>query len=638
MRAIPVVTLSFVLPMSFAPLGLLAAQHLGKGNPIDAASRDNSSVDPLALNTALKNSGKNSGVPNHSFVPNSVKSRTPLAVSTSNQTSSKIRQSPSRTAHPSSSIARFDQSSSKNKLKISPDIINQVIDQSLAINPAKKLPASETGIPAPVSHRANLIAQLMAPANDGNKRETQVESVVKSSPFVTHAIAQNPTRPAQNSFLPALPSVENQPQPPVTVPPQVNPTQTIGVDEAYVLGPGDAILLKFFNVPEYNNQYQIMVDGTVNLPLVGNTLIAGMTLKQASDAISARYVKELEYPIVTVNLVQPRAFQIAVAGEISQPGLYALPAAQGGQFATVAQAVQAAGGVTQAADLKRVEVRRRERTGVTRTTTVNLLELLQNGDLSQNTTLRDGDTIFIPAATEINLAETNQLAVSNLRANTNQLLNVAVVGEVARPGPYRLGGTNGQPTLIQALQLAGGITPSANLRQIQVRRQTRQGNAQEIKIDLWQVLQTGNLSQDLVLQPGDTVTIPAAANLTSNQIASLASSSLSTGVIRTNIVGEVKVPGRLELQSNTTLNQAVLAAGGFNGRSNKDVKLIRFNPNGTVTQQKIKIDLSQGLDAQNNPILRNNDVIVVGRSTGAKLKDTLSDVMGVLGMPLRLLF
>ena len=372
-----------------------------------------------------------------------------------------------------------------------------------------------------------------------------------------------------------------------------------------------------------------MVDGTINLPLVGNMSIAGMTLKQTSDAISARYVTELEYPIVTVSLVEPRAFQIAVAGEISQPGLYTLPAAQGGKFLTVAQAIQTAGGATQAADLKSVEVRRSDRTGVTRTMTVNLLELLQNGDLSPNTTLRDGDTIFIPAATEINLVEANQLAVSNLRTSTNQLVNVAVVGEVARPGPYRLEGTNSQPTLIQALQLAGGINPSADLRQIQVRRQTRQGNAQEINIDLWQVLQTGELSQDLVLQPGDTITIPAAEELTPGQIASLTSSSLSTGVIRANIVGEVKAPGQLELQANTTLNQAILAAGGINGRGTEDIQLIRFNPNGTVTEQKIKIDLSQGLDPQNNPILRNNDVIMVGRSAGAWFTDALSNVLGI---------
>ena len=247
----------------------------------------------------------------------------------------------------------------------------------------------------------------------------------------------------------SLESVTEPVSPPNSIPHKnslIDSASLMGANEAYILGSGDTISVTFFNVPEYNSQHQIMVDGTINLPLVGNIAIAGMGLKQASEAISKRYATELEYPLATVNLVQPRAFQIAIAGEIAQPGLYSLPAAQGGQFLTVAEAIQAAGGVTQIADL-------------------NLLKLLQYGDLSPNATLRDGDTIFIPAATEIDLAEANQLAVSNLRASTDRPTNVAIVGEVARPGPYRLDNTNSQPTLIQALQLAGGIEPSANLRQ-----------------------------------------------------------------------------------------------------------------------------------------------------------------------------
>lgn len=404
----------------------------------------------------------------------------------------------------------------------------------------------------------------------------------------------------------------------------------MGANEAYILGSGDTISVNFFNVPEYNSQHQIMVDGTINLPLVGNIAIAGMGLKQASEAISNRYATELEYPLATVNLVQPRAFQIAVAGEIAQPGLYSLPAAQGGQFLTVAEAIQAAGGVTQIADLKYVKVSRRDRYGVKQTFTVNLLKLLRYGDLSPNATLRDGDTIFIPAATEIDLAEANQLAISNLRSSTDRPTNVAVVGEVARPGPYRLENTNSQPTLIQALQLAGGIEPSANLRQIEVRRQTRQGDTKEIEVNLWQILQTGDLSQDLVLQSGDTIKVPTADELSPEQISSLTSSSLANQAIQVNIVGEVKSPGQLTLQANTTLNQAILAAGGISrGRGNKKVKLVRFKPNGTVTEREIEFDLSREMDPQSNPILQNNDAILVGRSTGAKVTDNLSDVFGI---------
>ena len=98
MRATPIVTLSFILPVLFTPFGVLAAQKLGEGNPIDAVSRDNSSVASLTLNMTLENSG----VLSHSFISSSGKSPTPLTVPTSNQTFSEVWRSPSRTIYPSS--------------------------------------------------------------------------------------------------------------------------------------------------------------------------------------------------------------------------------------------------------------------------------------------------------------------------------------------------------------------------------------------------------------------------------------------------------------------------------------------------------------------------------------------------------
>jgi protein involved in polysaccharide export with SLBB domain len=493
-------------------------------------------------------------------------------------------------------------------------------------------------VATPVQYSQTQVAAIAPPSN------LEIAAATFSSRSRTStAIAQVPASIAPAAPQPIYPVRGNLPtsQPSFTAPsPAISPASAAGINEAYVLGPGDVIQLNFFNVPEYNGPQQILVDGTVNLPLVGKLSLAGKTLKQAEEAISARYASELQHPVVTVSLTQARSLQVAVAGEITQPGLYALSANQGGQFPTIVQAIQTAGGVTQAADLRRVEVRRRDQAGATRTMTVNLMELIQNGNIDQNAVLRDGDTILIPATAEVDLADANQLAVSNLRNNTNQPLDVALVGEISRPGPYRLDSAAGQPTLIRAVQQAGGITPSADLSKIQVRRKTRQGTDQVININLWKLLQTGDLNQDLVLQQGDTVSIPTAEALTPEQVASLTASSLAPGTIQINIVGEVKSPGRVEVQSNTTLNQAVLAAGGFNGRAEGTVKLIRFNPNGTVTRQNVHLNLSQGLDAQANPILRNNDVLVVGRSTGATITDTLTDVINVIQLlnPFRALF
>jgi polysaccharide biosynthesis/export protein len=264
--------------------------------------------------------------------------------------------------------------------------------------------------------------------------------------------------------------------------------------------------------------------------------------------------------------------------------------------------------------------------------------LFQTGDIRQDLTLRDGDTVFIPPTTEINAAETTQLAAANFATDSAQPLNIAIVGEVARPGPYVLAATGGQgkggglPTVTQAIQQAGGITQLANIREVEVQRSTRSGTPQSIRLNLMELLKSGDLSQDLVLQQGDRISIPTATALNQIEANQLGLASFSPGTIRVNIVGEVNSPGVVQVPANTPLNQALLASGGFNRRAKKrSVELIRLNPNGSVSRQEVSIDLARGIDEKGNPVLRNNDIIVVDRSGGAKLTDTLDSVLAPIG-------
>ena len=58
-----------------------------------------------------------------------------------------------------------------------------------------------------------------------------------------------------------------------------------------------------------------------------------------------------------------------------------------------------------------------------------------------------------------------------------------------------------------------------------------------------------------------------------------------------------------------------MAAGGFNNRANEtEAELIRLNPNGSVSRRVIDVDFAQGIDEEDNPLLRNNDVVVVNPS------------------------
>ena len=416
------------------------------------------------------------------------------------------------------------------------------------------------------------------------------------------------------------------------------------LDDVYTLGAGDAIAINIFNVPEYSGSQRVLADGSLNLPAIGRVSVNGLTLQEAGRAISAAYEPELRYPQVTVLLEEPRPLRVAISGEVSQPGLYTLSPENESQFPTVAQAIQQAGGATQAADLRSVQLRRLNERGPTQVITLDLWRLLNDGAVEEDLALRDGDAIVIGETSRVDVAETSRLAASNLASTVDREIVVAVVGEVFRPGAYEFGpgdDSQGRTTVTQVLQEAGGIKPSADIRKIQVRRQTRSGQEQLIDLDFQALLTAGDISQDLVLQQGDTVLIPQATETTPEEIAQLTTANFSPSEVNVNIVGEVERPGLLQVPPNTTLNQAVLAAGGFNRRSSEEVTLVRLNPNGTVTQRKVDVDLQEGLDPEENPLILNNDVVVVGRNGRTRLTDTVDSILGPalqILAPLQLLF
>ena len=329
-----------------------------------------------------------------------------------------------------------------------------------------------------------------------------------------------------------------------------------------------------------------------------------------------------------------QSITVAVVGEVARPGSYVVKPNETGDRPTLTIALQNAGGVTQAADVRFIQVRRPTKTGTDQIINVDLWQLLQAGDLRQNLILEQGDTIFIPTASEVNLAQANQLAATNIAADKTQPLSVAIVGEVLRPGPYTIKADEkgSLPTLTKAIQTAGGITQTADIRQIQLRRPTRNGTEQIFNLNLWQLLQAGDLRQDMALQQGDTIVIPTATALNPAEATQLAAASFSPNIIKVNVVGEVTKPGIVEVAPNTPLNQALLAAGGFNNRARKaTVDLIRLNPDGTVYKRSLDVDFAKGINDKNNPSLRQNDVIVVGRSGLTQVSDTLGNILSPIG-------
>jgi len=415
-------------------------------------------------------------------------------------------------------------------------------------------------------------------------------------------------------------------------------------EEPYRLGPGDQVNVQVFRVSDYSGQFSVLVDGTLILPGIGSVPVAGLTLPEAKEVIAAQYARKLRRPIVDLSLLSLRPVQIGLAGEVPRPGTYRI-SPTGTQLPTVTQLLEQAGGVLMTANLREIAIQRVE-PGGSRQIPVNLQTLLETGNTQMDITLRDGDTLFIPATENTNLSDLSYLISASFVKNIPDVVNVAVIGEVFRPGSHTVtattrtgkAGTTGNttrfgrfPTVTGALEAAGGIQATADVRRIEILRPTRSGQDQVIAVNLWNLLSSGDIRQDVVLQEGDTVIVPKTTTFDPEESSQLAIASFSPSTISVHIVGEVVRPGEILIPPNTPLNQALLTAGGFSIRSKRNsVKFIRLNSDGSVSSRNISIDLETGANEDNNPILQNNDIVLVGRSVFTQVSDTLDALAGPL--------
>jgi polysaccharide export outer membrane protein len=81
---------------------------------------------------------------------------------------------------------------------------------------------------------------------------------------------------------------------------------------------------------------------------------------------------------------------------------------------------------------------------------------------------------------------------------------VYISGQVAKPGVYPL---RSETTILQFIPLAGGFTEWANQRKILLVRK-EQGKEKRFTINYKKIISGDDLSQNLVLKPGDTIIVP----------------------------------------------------------------------------------------------------------------------------------
>jgi polysaccharide export outer membrane protein len=267
--------------------------------------------------------------------------------------------------------------------------------------------------------------------------------------------------------------------------------------DLYVLGPGDGLQLTFLDpaAKEIGGPFGILPDGTSSLPLLGSVQLTGLTIGQASRWLSSLYGKQLKRPQLYLTLITPRPVKVSIIGEVEKPGLYPLP-----PFSTPVSAIQQAGGITVNSDIRRVTLRRQAGIdGSQKQATLDISQVLLNGNQLQNPVLFDGDTLIIGFTKEVP-ADIRELGASNLAPTA---ISVTILGEVKTPGNVSLPANT---PLVEAIFRAGGpVRWRANKNQVELVRFSRDGKATR---QTFSYNDTTNLSlKNPPLRNGDTVIV-----------------------------------------------------------------------------------------------------------------------------------
>ncbi len=341
----------------------------------------------------------------------------------------------------------------------------------------------------------------------------------------------------------------------------------ISEDAMIVLQPADKITVSYIDVGpqgnpiEKSNIFTIRPDGTIFHELLGTVALANLTILEAEELLTQKFAQYFTQPKVAVSVIEKTAIKVILWGEVNKAGIFPVK-----PNTFLAEFIIDKGGATAEADLKRVTVSRADGTNIvfdmerylfSNDPTNNVILKDRDkiivprykiqeryGKLSKNYVLQYGNVLEI-SINELALVETNptqsETYVINSEGNIFHRLfglvhlggitvdkaqstlaemakryyrdpivsidvielssrNVFVFGEVLRPGIYPI---EGNIQLAEFLANIGGLSPSADLREIVVTR--KQGKP--IVFNMEDFLFKRIDSKNVYLEDGDRIIV-----------------------------------------------------------------------------------------------------------------------------------
>jgi polysaccharide export outer membrane protein len=224
----------------------------------------------------------------------------------------------------------------------------------------------------------------------------------------------------------------------------------VGREYQYLVGPQDVLNIIVWEHPELTiptggqrpvveDGNRVRPDGTIFYPYVGTLYVAGKTAAEIRVELTEKLSRYIKQPQLNVSVVAYNSQKVHVAGAVTKPGSVAITDIP----LTLSDAVNAAGGVSETADIQEVNLTRDGKNAV-----YNLVDLYYRGDLRQNVLLRDKDIVYVPM---------------------NTMRKVFVLGEVSKQAAIPM--HDGRLTLADAMASAGLNQNAADPERIFVLRQ-----------------------------------------------------------------------------------------------------------------------------------------------------------------------
>ena len=315
------------------------------------------------------------------------------------------------------------------------------------------------------------------------------------------------------------------------------PNLNVPTPKGYVLSAGDELLINVWGDSELNLKLKVSPEGTILIPNLGPVSVSGLTIETAENRIRqelGRIMSTLSgdtdgaNTFVSVSLSQIRSIKVNIVGEVVAPGTYTLPS-----FATLFNALYAAGGVNEIGSLRGIKVYRNSK----EVAKLDVYDYLLNGKYNTNIRLEENDMVIV--------SPYDQLAV--------------VQGKVKRNRIFEL--KKGE-TLSQLLNMAGGFTGDAYKKDVRVKRKA--GSRYQI------ATVTEDKYPTFAMMDGDSLLVDSVIPFYENRL---------------TVTGAVWRPGEYELNGAVhTVKELVNQAAGLKGDEFAGrAQITRLNPDFTTT-------------------------------------------------------